>query len=197
MKEQLASCRQDGQSVIELFGRLSKLWEELDMYSPLPSCTCGAAPEIEKAREAEKMHQFVMGLDESRFGVICQSIVSSDSEMDIGKYMLRLCEKNNVLTRQRIESRSKTQLGLQPRLKWIRLLRVLVLLGQEDARSVLTAGEQDMTSRTVGNWLGFLIGGKSVRRLTEETLEQTEVAAEEVVVVGLLVLIARVTLELE
>ncbi|XP_013594607.1 PREDICTED: uncharacterized protein LOC106302694 [Brassica oleracea var. oleracea] len=68
LKEQLASCRQDGQSVIEFFGRLSKLWEELDMYSPLPSCTCAAALEIEKAREAEKMHQFVMGLDEVRNG---------------------------------------------------------------------------------------------------------------------------------
>ncbi|XP_018479287.1 uncharacterized protein LOC108850218 [Raphanus sativus] len=97
LKEQLASCRQDGQPVIEFFGRLSKLWEELDMYSPLPSCTCSAALEIEKAREAEKMHQFVMGLDETRFGGICQSIISSDSEMDIGEIYAKVVREEQRL----------------------------------------------------------------------------------------------------
>lgn len=56
LKEQLARCKQEGQSVIDYFGRLSKMWEELDMYSPLPKCTCSAIIEFEKAREAEKIH---------------------------------------------------------------------------------------------------------------------------------------------
>ncbi|XP_013628088.1 PREDICTED: uncharacterized protein LOC106334330 [Brassica oleracea var. oleracea] len=111
LKEQLASCRQDGQSVIEFFGRLSKLWEELDMYSPLPSCTCGAAPEIEKAREAEKMHQFAMGLDESRFGGIYQSIVSSDSEMDIGEIYAKVVREEQRLNSAKDRESQQNAIG--------------------------------------------------------------------------------------
>ncbi|XP_048633129.1 uncharacterized protein LOC106359481 [Brassica napus] len=110
-REQLASCRQDGKSVIEFFGRLSKLWEELDMYSPLPSCTCGAAPEIEKAREAEKMHQFVMGLDESRFEGICQSIVSSDSEMDIGEIYAKVVREEQRLNSTKDRKSQQNAIG--------------------------------------------------------------------------------------
>ena len=111
LKEQLASCRQDGQSVIEFFGRLSKLWEELDMYSPLPSCTCGAAPEIEKAREAEKMHHFVMGLDESRFVGICQSIVSSDSEMGIGEIYAKVVREEQRLNSAKDRESQQNAIG--------------------------------------------------------------------------------------
>lgn len=35
LKEQLASCKQGGQSVMDYYGRLAKMWEELDMYKPL------------------------------------------------------------------------------------------------------------------------------------------------------------------
>ena len=97
LKEQLARCKQEGQSVIDYFGRLSKMWEELDMYSPLPKCTCSAIIEFEKAREAEKIHQFVMGLDESRFGKICQSIISSDSELDIGEIYAKIIREEQRL----------------------------------------------------------------------------------------------------
>lgn len=64
----LASCRQDGQAVIDYYGRLAKMWEELQTYKPSSVCTCDAATIYEKEREDERVHQFVMGLDESRFG---------------------------------------------------------------------------------------------------------------------------------
>ena len=85
LKEQLAVCRQDGQPVIDYFGRLSKIWEELDSYKPLPACTCTAIAKFKKDREEEKMHQFVMRLDQTRFGGICQGIKSFVSAVDLGE----------------------------------------------------------------------------------------------------------------
>jgi hypothetical protein len=38
---QLATCRQDGQSVLDYYGRLSSLWEEYQIYKPITTCTCG------------------------------------------------------------------------------------------------------------------------------------------------------------
>lgn len=42
LKAQIAACRQDGQTVLEYFGRLSTMWEELAKYKPLLNCSCGA-----------------------------------------------------------------------------------------------------------------------------------------------------------
>lgn len=60
IKAQLAACRQEGQSVLEYYGKLCVLWEELDVYRPLPMCTCGVAKEISKERDDDKVHQFIM-----------------------------------------------------------------------------------------------------------------------------------------
>lgn len=68
---------------MDYFGRLAKIWEEHDMYKPLPDCTCNAAADYEKEREEENVHQFIMGLDESRFGGVCQGIIATDSSIDL------------------------------------------------------------------------------------------------------------------
>lgn len=78
IKAQLAACRQEGQSVLEYYGKLCVLWEELDVYRPLPMCTCGVAKEISKERDDDKVHQFIMGLDDSRFGSLCTSLIGMD-----------------------------------------------------------------------------------------------------------------------
>lgn len=111
LKEQLASCRQKGKSVIDFFGRLSKLWEELDMYQPLPNYTCSAAAEIKKTREAEKMHQFVMGLDESQFGTIFQTIISSDLDMDIGEIYAKVVREEQHLNSAKDRESQQTAVG--------------------------------------------------------------------------------------
>lgn len=97
LKEQLSSCKQDGQSVMEYYGRLAKMWEELDMYKPIPACSCSAAIEYEKEREEEKVHQFVMGLDEARFGVVCQGIIASDSLIDLGDAYAKIVREEQRL----------------------------------------------------------------------------------------------------
>lgn len=97
LKEQLASCKQGGQSVMEYYGKLAKMWEELDTYKPLPPCSCSAAAIYEKERDEEKVHQFVMGLDESRFGGVCQGIISSDSLVDLGEAYAKVIREEQRL----------------------------------------------------------------------------------------------------
>ena len=53
LMEQLASCRQNGQAVIDYYGRLAVMWEELQTYRPPPACSCSAAATYEKEREDE------------------------------------------------------------------------------------------------------------------------------------------------
>lgn len=101
---QLASCRQDGQSVIDYYGRLTVLWDELQAYRTLHVCSCGASAQITKEREDEKVHQFVMGLDESRFGnVICQ-IVDADPMPDLAQsYAKAIREEQRLVAAKKRE----------------------------------------------------------------------------------------------
>lgn len=85
LMEQVASCRQNGQAVIDYYGRLAVMWEELQSYRPPPACTCSAAAAYEKEREEERVHQFIMGLDESRFGNVVTAIIEADELPDLGK----------------------------------------------------------------------------------------------------------------
>lgn len=59
--------------------------EELQAYKPPPACSCSAAAVYEKEREDERVHQFIMGLDESRFGNVATAIIEADELPDLGK----------------------------------------------------------------------------------------------------------------
>lgn len=111
IKERLANCRQDGQTVLEYFGRLSSMWEELDMYKPIPSCSCGAADKFEKEREEEKAHQFVMGLDESHYGGLCTAIISEDGTMDIGEIYSKVIREEQRLYSARDREQQQSAVG--------------------------------------------------------------------------------------
>ncbi|KAJ0032019.1 hypothetical protein Pint_13142 [Pistacia integerrima] len=69
----LANCKQDGHAVITYYGRLEALWDELNNYDQIPVCTCtgckcNLTAELERKREEERVHQFLMGLDEEGYG---------------------------------------------------------------------------------------------------------------------------------
>ena len=78
LRAQLAACRQGGDSVIDYYGKMAAMWDELYSYKPVPSCSCGAAATFAREREEEKVDQFVMGLNESRFATVIQSVIDSD-----------------------------------------------------------------------------------------------------------------------
>lgn len=112
---QLASCRQDGQSVIDYYGRLVNFWDELQTYRPILVCTCGASTQMAKEKEDEKVHQFVMGLDESRFGnVICQ-IVDADPMPDLAQAYAKVIREEQRLTAAKRKEQQHEAVGFVTR----------------------------------------------------------------------------------
>lgn len=83
--EQLASCRQNGQPVIDYYSLLAMMWEELQTYKPPHACICSAVATYEKEREDDRVHQFIMGLDVSRFSNVVTLITEANELPDLGK----------------------------------------------------------------------------------------------------------------
>ncbi|XP_010424655.1 PREDICTED: uncharacterized protein LOC104709792 [Camelina sativa] len=102
IKAQLASCRQDGQSVLDYYAKLCTLWDELHTYCPPPvcscgGCSCGVTAKFVKETEKEKLHQFLLGLDDARFGGLCTNFVGKTPLPSLGEaYSKVICEEQRL-----------------------------------------------------------------------------------------------------
>ena len=83
LKSAFAHCAQSKtMSIATYFGKLTALWEELNNYEPLITCsccsTCTAGQEHEKRRENTRLHQFLMGLYLDYYSQTRANILSTD-----------------------------------------------------------------------------------------------------------------------
>ncbi|KAA8523786.1 hypothetical protein F0562_010210 [Nyssa sinensis] len=83
LRSDLANCKQDGQAIITYYGRLKTLWDVLNNYDQIPVCTCigcrcNLTIELERKRKEERVHQFLMGLDEEVYGTVRSNILSTE-----------------------------------------------------------------------------------------------------------------------
>lgn len=115
LMSKLASCRQDGDAVIDYYGLLAKMWEELQTYRPPPACTCDAAALYEKEREDKRVHQFVMGLDESRFGHVVTAIIEADVLPDLGKVYNKVVREEDRLNSAKSREQQQDAVGFATR----------------------------------------------------------------------------------
>ncbi|KAH9678849.1 retrovirus-related pol polyprotein from transposon RE1 [Citrus sinensis] len=81
LRSDLAKCRQDRQTVAAYFGRLKILWDELSNYVQPPvcccgNCTCNLSTQWEKQREEERVHQFLMGLNDTIYETVRSNIIA-------------------------------------------------------------------------------------------------------------------------
>ena len=95
---------------MDYYGKLKKLWDELGNFEQLPACKCGKCTcnlgsELEKRREEEKVHLFLMGLDEQRFGTTRSNILAQDPLPGLHKVYSILTQEEQVkgMTRGREE----------------------------------------------------------------------------------------------
>ncbi|GLT39324.1 hypothetical protein SLA2020_135220 [Shorea laevis] len=69
LKLELANLTQQARSVAAYYTKMKPIWDELQAYDPIPTCscgcTCGAAKDFTKSKEVEKVHQFLMGLNDN------------------------------------------------------------------------------------------------------------------------------------
>ena len=84
LKTDLVECKQQGVTIVNYYGKLKMIWEELGNYEQILVCSCGGCKckiggELDKKREEERLHQFLMGLDDSVYGTISSNILSIES----------------------------------------------------------------------------------------------------------------------
>lgn len=75
------SCSQSGDSVVTYYGRLRKYWEELQNYLAPPckcACKCGSKALLAKEQDDERTHQFLIGLDSTRFSHVQANMLMQD-----------------------------------------------------------------------------------------------------------------------
>ncbi|GJT64366.1 retrovirus-related pol polyprotein from transposon TNT 1-94 [Tanacetum coccineum] len=100
---ELANCKQLGLSIVAYYGKLKKLWEELGDYEQMPTCKCGLCEcnlgsAFAKRREDEKVHQFLMGLDETLYGTVRSNLLAQDPLPNLNKIYSTLVQEERVKT---------------------------------------------------------------------------------------------------
>ncbi|CAE6218812.1 unnamed protein product [Arabidopsis arenosa] len=71
LKTELANCRQKGLPIETYYGKLTQLWGSLADYQRAKTME-----EVRKEREEDKLHQFLMGLDDALYGAVKSNLLS-------------------------------------------------------------------------------------------------------------------------
>ena len=109
LKAEIASCKQGNQELVEFFSKLMSLWNELGNYDKIPTCTWDAAEEMSKMLEQDKVHQFLMGLNEDVYGNIRSQILALDPLPSLNRIFSMVQQEENH--RKRMVSDDNTHKG--------------------------------------------------------------------------------------
>lgn len=106
LKSDLAACKQKGLAIVTYYGKLKIIWDELANFEQIPSCKCGRCTcdldaELEKRRDEEKVHVFLMGLDENVFGVVRSNLLTMDPLSTLNRVYSTLIQEEQVKTTTR------------------------------------------------------------------------------------------------
>ncbi|XP_010510051.1 PREDICTED: uncharacterized protein LOC104786361 [Camelina sativa] len=90
--------------VVEYYGKLCHLWDELKNYQASPVCPHGSIlTAIVTERDNEKLHQFIMVLDDARFGGICTSLINMDPLPTLGVAYSKVIQQEQRLQASRLQ----------------------------------------------------------------------------------------------
>jgi hypothetical protein len=84
LQQILATLSQENLYVSQYFTKIKSIWDELDNYDPIPTCTCGGIRYVHEKHNRDHVFQFFMGLDDS-FSQIRGQILLNDSLPPINK----------------------------------------------------------------------------------------------------------------
>ncbi|PNX82965.1 hypothetical protein L195_g039002, partial [Trifolium pratense] len=120
LKLDLARCKQDGMSVVTYYGKLKLLWDDLANYDQIPVCSCGRckcdiSSKLEKRREEERVHQFLMGLDDAIYGTVRSNLLATDPLPNLNRVYSTMIQEERVktMTRTTEERREVMSLAVQ------------------------------------------------------------------------------------
>ncbi|WVZ15755.1 hypothetical protein V8G54_013321 [Vigna mungo] len=105
-----------------------ELWEDIrDRFSvvngpriqqlKIPRCSCGGckcdiASKLEKRREEERVHQFLMGLDDANYGTVRSNILAGDPLPSLNRVYVTLVQEERVKTINRSKEERGAVMGL-------------------------------------------------------------------------------------
>lgn len=124
LKAELANCKQQGLSMSEYYGKLKTLWDELTNYEQIlqcicRDCKCDVASRLERRREEEKVHQFLMGLDDASYGTVRSGLLAMEPLPNLNRvYAIMVQEERmKMITRSKEEKGLVMGLAMQTRYK--------------------------------------------------------------------------------
>jgi hypothetical protein len=93
LQHEIYDLKQENRSVTEFYSELKLLWEELELYLPIPTCTCHIRCNCEAMRAARRNHmilhtiRFLTGLNEN-FSVVKSQILLMEPLPPMNKVFL-------------------------------------------------------------------------------------------------------------
>ena len=104
--EDITSCKQEGDTVEIFFGRLKGMWDDLADLEKGFSCCCGSSEcdsmvKFEKTQEKIRVHQFLMGLDHTRFGTVRSNLLSRQTELSLEAIYSQIIQEERHLNSMR------------------------------------------------------------------------------------------------
>lgn len=83
LKAAISRCKQTGTTVAAYYGAMKSLWDEYESYRLGDICECGHCKcKLDEKRrlriETEKIHEFLMALDDGLYGQVRTNILTMD-----------------------------------------------------------------------------------------------------------------------
>ncbi|CAL9217826.1 unnamed protein product [Arabidopsis halleri] len=81
LRSSIGSCKQEGLSIQAYYGKLKRMWDDLEDIDPIPpfcceNTRCAQQKAHVERRDKERKSQFLMGLDGTRFGATRSNILA-------------------------------------------------------------------------------------------------------------------------
>ncbi|KAJ0091648.1 hypothetical protein Patl1_14686 [Pistacia atlantica] len=159
LKTELARCKQQGMAVVSYYGKLKMIWEELGNYEQNPMCDVEDAnatlgTELDKRRE-ERLHQFLMGLDDSTYGTVRSNILSTEPLPNLNRAYAMIVQEERV--RHMTQGREQRGEPMAFLFKQIELGKAMHWINMRCAQTVV---RQDIMQTHAFSSLGIQIGGE-------------------------------------
>ncbi|KAK9715248.1 hypothetical protein RND81_06G152600 [Saponaria officinalis] len=101
IKGSIAACKQgDKETISDYYGRLKKLWDELDKYDRNPTCSCGGCKcemnkKLDKKRDESKVHDFLLGIY-SAYSTIASNLLLQEPLPSLNRAYATLIQEEGV-----------------------------------------------------------------------------------------------------
>ncbi|KAH9656138.1 retrovirus-related pol polyprotein from transposon RE1 [Citrus sinensis] len=93
IKERFSVGNRPRMTILSYYGKLKLIWEELANYEQYPICSCGGC-----TCELERLHQFLMGLDDTIYGSVRSNILSTDPLSPLNRAYSLVVQEERVQT---------------------------------------------------------------------------------------------------